>query len=62
LTPSKAIEAYAKLVAAIPTQAAKNEEERKTNTGVFKAVFIKILEGAGFDENTPMLEKDGAQM
>jgi hypothetical protein len=62
LTPSKAIEAYAKLVVAIPTQAAKNEEERKTNSEVFQAAFIKILEGAGFDENTPMLEKDGAQM
>jgi hypothetical protein len=62
LTPSKAIEAYEKLVTVIPTQAAKSEEERKTNPETFKAVFIKVLESARFDENTPMLEKDGAKM
>jgi len=59
LSPSKAIEAYEKLVPVIPTQAAKSEEERKTNTEAFKAVFIKVLEEAGFDQNTPMLDKDG---
>jgi hypothetical protein len=62
LSPSKAIEAYGKLVPVIPTQAAKSEEERKTNTEAFKAAFIKVLEDAGFDENTPMQEKNGPQM
>ena len=62
LSPSKAIEAYEKLVPVIPTQAAKSEEERKANTEAFKAVFVKVLEDAGFDENTSMLEKDGPQM
>jgi hypothetical protein len=59
LSPSNAIEAYEKLVPVIPTHAAKGEEERKTNTEAFKAVFVKVLEDAGFDKNTPMLEKDG---
>ena len=62
LSPSKAIEAYEKLVLVIPIQAAKSEEERKINTEAFKAAFIKVLEDAGFDENTPMQEKDGAKM
>jgi hypothetical protein len=62
LSPSKAIEAYEKLMPTIPTHAAKSEEERKTNTEAFKAVFVKVLEAAGFDQNTLMLEKDGPQM
>ena len=62
LSPSKAIEAYEKLVLVIPTQAAKSEEERRINTEAFKVVFVKVLEDAGFDENTPMQEKDGAKM
>ena len=62
LSPSKAIEAYEKLVPVMPTQATKSEEERKINTEAFKAVFVKVLEEAGFDENTPMQEKDGAKM
>jgi hypothetical protein len=62
MSTSKAIEAYQKLVSVIPTQAAKSEEERKSNTEAFKAVFIEVLEEAGFDQNTAMLDKDGAKM
>jgi hypothetical protein len=62
LSPSKAIEAYETLLPVMPTQAAKSEEERKSNTEAFNAAFVKVLEGAGFDENTPMLEKDGVKM
>jgi hypothetical protein len=62
LSPSKAIEAYEKLVPVIPTQAAKSEDERKRNTDAFKAVFVEVLESVGFDQNTPMLDKDGAKM
>jgi hypothetical protein len=61
-TPSQAIEAYQKLVPVIPTQAAKSDEERKRNTEKFMAEFIKVLKTAGFDENTPMLDEDGAKM
>jgi hypothetical protein len=62
LSPSQAIEAYEKLAPVIPTQAVKSEDKRNTNTEEFKAVFIKILESAGFDQNTPMIDNDGAKM
>jgi hypothetical protein len=62
MSTSKAIEAYQKLVSVIPTQAAKSEEERKSHTESFKAVFIEVLEEAGFDQNAPMLDKEGAKV
>jgi hypothetical protein len=62
MSTSKAIETYQKLVSVIPTQAAKSEEEMKSNTEAFKAVFIEVLEEAGFDQNTPMLDKEGAKV
>jgi hypothetical protein len=62
LSPSKAIEAYMKLVAVIPKEPAKDDDERKINTEEFKAVFLEVLEDAGFDQNTPMLDQDGAKM
>jgi hypothetical protein len=62
MSTSKAIEAYQKLVSVIPTQAATSEEEMKANTEAFKAVFIEVLEEAGFDQNAPMLDKEGAKV
>jgi hypothetical protein len=62
LSPSKAIEAYEKLLSVIPTRAAKSEAEKRTNTEAFKVVFIEVLQSVGFDQNTPMMEKDGAKM
>jgi hypothetical protein len=62
LSPSQAIEAYEILVPMIPTQAAKSDEERKRNTDTFKAAFVEVLQIVGFDQNTPMLDKDGAKM
>ncbi len=62
LSPSKAIEAYMKLVAVIPNEPAKDDEERKANTEKFKAVFMEVLGDAEFDENTPMLVEDGPKM
>jgi hypothetical protein len=62
LSPSRAIEGYIRLVPAIPTQAAKSEEERNRNTKSFKAAFVEVLEDAGFDQNTPMLDEDGPKM
>jgi hypothetical protein len=62
LSPSRAIEAYLRLVPVIPTQAANSDEERKRNTEAFKVAFVQVLEGAGFDQNTPMLEEDGVKM
>jgi hypothetical protein len=62
LSPSKAIEAYMKLVAVMPKEPAKDDEERKINTAKFKAAFVEVLEDAGFDQNTPMLDEDGTKM
>jgi hypothetical protein len=62
LSPSKAIEVYMKLVAVIPEEQAKDDDERKRNTEEFKAAFIEVLEDAGFDEYTPMLDEDGTKM
>jgi hypothetical protein len=62
LSPSKAIEAYVKLVAIIPNEPAKNDGERKRNTEEFKAAFMEVLEGIGFDEHTAMLDEDGPKM
>ncbi len=62
LSPSKAIEAYMKLETVIPKEPAKDDEERKKNTEKFKAAFVEVLEDAGFDQNTPMLDEDGTKM
>jgi hypothetical protein len=62
LSPSKAIEAYIRLVPVIPTQAAKSEDEKQRNTEEFKAVFVEVLKDAGFDQNMPMLDEAGAKM
>ena len=62
LSPSRAIESYLRLVPVIPTQAATSDEERQRNTEAFREVFIEVLEGCGFDQNTPMLEDNGPKM
>jgi hypothetical protein len=62
LSPSKAIEAYMKLETVMPKEPAKDDEQRTINTGKFKAAFAEVLEDAGFDENTPMVDEDGTKM
>lgn len=49
-------------MAVIPTQAAKSDKEKHINTESFKEVFAEVLEDAGLDENTPMLDEDGPKM
>jgi hypothetical protein len=61
LSPSRAVEAYLRLVTAIPTRAAESDEGRRRNTEAFKAVLSEVLEASGFDQNMPMLE-DGAKI
>ena len=62
LSPSKAIEAYMKLVAVIPNEPAKDDDTKKMNTEEFRAAFMEVLEDAGFNEYTPMLDDDGTKM
>jgi hypothetical protein len=58
LSPSKAIEAYMKLVVVMPNEQAKDEDERKKNTEESRAAFIEVLENAGFDQHTAMLDEE----
>ena len=51
-----------KLAVVMPNQPAKDEDERKKNTEEFKAAFIEVLEDAGFDQDTPMLDDKGTKM
>jgi hypothetical protein len=62
LSPSKAIEVYMKLVVRMPNEPAKGKDEKKKNTEEFKAAFIEVLEDAGFDQHTPMLDEEGTKM
>ena len=62
LSPSKAIEAYMKLVRALPTEPAKDDDERKKNTEAFKVAFTEVLEEAGFEPNAPMLDDHGVKV
>jgi len=56
LSPSKAIEAYTKLVRVLPTEPVKDDDERRQNAEAFKAAFTETLREAGFEPNTPMLD------
>ena len=62
LSPSKAIEAYMKLVRVLPTKPTKDDDERKKNNEEFKAVFTEVLKEAGFEPNTPMLDDNGVKV
>ena len=62
LSPSKAIEAYMKLAAVIPDGPAKDDEERKRNTAAFRKTFIDILNEAGMDPDTPMVDDSMPKM
>ena len=62
LPVSKAIEAYVKLVRVIPTEPAKDEEEKKHNTKAFRSVFLEVLKDAGFGQDTPMVDTEGMKV
>ena len=62
MSPSKAIEAYTKLVRALPTVPAKDDDETKRNTDVFKSAFTEVLKEAGFEPNASMLDDNGVKV
>jgi hypothetical protein len=62
LSPSQAIKAYTKLVRALPTEPAKDDNEKNRNTEVFKAAFTEVLKEAGFEPDTPMLDDNGVKV
>jgi len=51
-----------KLAAVIPYTPAKDDEERKRNTEAFRDIFLGILQEAGFDADTPMIDDSTPKM
>jgi hypothetical protein len=51
-----------KLVRELPTEPAKDDEERKKNSEAFKAAFTEVLEEVGFEPNAPMLDDNGVKV
>jgi hypothetical protein len=51
-----------KLAAAMPNAPAKDDEERKRNTEAFSDMFLGILQEAGFDAATPMIDDSMPKM
>jgi len=49
-------------VRALPTVPAKDDDEMKRNTDVFKSAFTEVLKEAGFEPNAPMLDDNGVKM
>jgi hypothetical protein len=62
LSPSQAIEAYMKLEAVMPTEPAKDDEERSRNSTAFKTAFIEVLKEASFEPDTPMVDESMPKM
>ena len=58
MSPSKAIEAYMKLEAVLPKQPASDNHERGRNSTAFKVAFLEVLEEAGFEADTPMVDEN----
>jgi hypothetical protein len=49
-------------VQALPTEPAKDDDEKKRNTEVFKSAFTEVLKEAGFEPNAPMLDNNGVKV
>jgi hypothetical protein len=62
LSPSQAIEAYMKLEAVMPKKPAKDDEERIQNSTAFKTAFLEILNEAGFEADTLMVDDNMPKM
>jgi len=62
LSPSQAIKAYMKLDAVMPKKPAKDDEERSQNSTAFKTAFLEVLNEAGFESDTPMVDDDMPKM
>jgi hypothetical protein len=51
-----------KLEAVMPKKPAKDDEERSQNSTAFKMVFLEILNEAGFEADTPMIDDNMPKM
>lgn len=59
---SQAIAAYIKLLPALSVGPTNDEEEKRRNTALFNTLFTKVLEEAGFNADTPMVDDKGPKM
>jgi hypothetical protein len=59
---SNTIEAYMRLVPVIPTVPARDDEERKRNSDIFKVAFLEVLKDAGFEPDSPMMDEAAPKM
>jgi hypothetical protein len=62
LTPSKAIQAYMKLMPALSLEPASDDTQRKRNSETFRTLFQEVLKDSGFEPVEPMLDNDGAKV
>ena len=59
MTPSKALDAYMKLMPTLSVKPTEDKEERKRNTTAFEKAFLEVLSDAGFTADSPMLDNNG---
>jgi hypothetical protein len=59
LTPSKALDAYMKLIPSLTVKPTHDDKERKRNTVLFEKLFLEVLSDAGFAADSPMLDDNG---
>jgi hypothetical protein len=55
LTPSQAIDAYLKLEPSLSVGPAKDDQERKSNSDAFEAIFCEVLADTGLEVDAPMV-------
>ena len=51
-----------KLQTVMPTKPAKDGQERSRNSTAFRTAFIEVLKEAGFEADTPMVDKNMPKM
>ena len=51
-----------KLEAVMPKGPAKNDQERNQNSIAFKTAFMEVINEAGFDADTPMVDENMPKM
>jgi hypothetical protein len=47
-----------KLEAVVPTEPAKDDEERSQNSTAFRTAFLEVLKEAGFEADAPMVDEN----
>jgi len=51
-----------KLEAVMPTEPAKDDQERRRNSTAFRTAFLEVLKEAGFEPDAPMVDENMPKM